>query len=204
MNKRKGVMTIIITVILFAALYFVCCRIEGRNAGKDLILPDIHKGIQGIKDLKEISSEQTMIAGPLFYTSDGEPITVLKEEMVFNYTNSKVESILIKCNHAQTREYLDSLVRGFSGSEMFVYSFSHLEEDFSYRAKLVENVKKYKDVEDFKDDFGVCGLEEGFKIKKVSDNWLLLVDSCNYEDRKKRDNCLYLKDLLEYNFELNY
>jgi hypothetical protein len=204
MNKKRGVITIIITVILFAALYFVCCRIDSRNAGKDLILPDIHKGIQGLKDLKEISSEQTMIAGPLFYTSDGEPITVLKEETVFNYTNLKVENILTKCGHAQTREYLNSLVKSFSGSKMFVYSFSHLEEDFSYRAKLVENVKRYKDVEDFRDDFGICGLEEGFKIKKVSDSWLLFTDSCDYKNEKKKEDCLYLKDLLEYNFELNY
>ncbi|MFA7364945.1 MAG: hypothetical protein WCZ12_01130 [Patescibacteria group bacterium] len=202
MSKKRGVILIIIIIFLIIIIYSLHSRLSGASSERVLFFPDIHKGVLGLQDLKQ-SGSQDIFSGPLFYTTDGEPIEISKTDGYYSYDNDKLGNMLLDCG--QVRQRIEPLVNSFNGSNMVTYGFKYAEEEnYSYIVKLIANVKKYQSVDGFKNDFRTCELEKGFSIKGLSNNWLLFAISCDKLSLAERDDCNRIKNIVEQSLALNY
>lgn len=202
----KKVLVLLSIFLVIGFFYFWNNKNKGEKE-KTSIIPDIHKGIAGVNQLKEIRDENSA-SGPLFYTTDGEPIIISKSEETFDYNQDNLKKMAQDCDVNLSDAYLQELLVKFVGTKKIVYSFKYEGGDESvYKVTLIPNKAKYKDFEQFKRDFNICVTGAEAYPKMFNDNWLLFVSSCGsgFSDNSNIVNgCEKAKNIIEPNLNFNY
>ena len=189
---------VLLSIFLIIGFFYFWENKDKEEKEKVSIVPDIHKGIAGLNQLKEIRDENS-VSGPLFYTTDGEPINISKTTEIFNYNLDYFKSASLSCGRIYDSVYFENLISKFAGSNKIVYNFTYNEEESSnYKVVVIPNKMKYTDLEDFQRDFGFCDNDSDIYPKTFNDSWLLLVSSC------KNSDCERVKNVIEPNLYFNY
>jgi len=169
---------ILLSIFLVIGFFYFWENKNREEKERASIVPDLHKGIAGVNQLKEMRDENSA-SGPLFYTTDGEPINISKVNEIFDYDLDYFKSVKSSCKQ--------------------VYNFTYNEEESSgYKVIVMPNKMKYSNLEDFQNDFGFCGNNSDVYPKMFNNNWLLLVSSCENSD------CERVKNIIESNLNFNY
>ncbi|PKM91512.1 hypothetical protein CVU82_02870 [Candidatus Falkowbacteria bacterium HGW-Falkowbacteria-1] len=201
MNK-KGLLSLVIIAIIVGGFYLW----QKNNTKKQTSsVPDLQKGISGINTLKELAEENSK-SGPLYYTTDGEPITVSRITEPFNYSASLLEKRAEDCGSYHEEGYFDELISKFSGGNKIVYDFEYQEGDgSSYVVTILPNKPRYVSLGQFKADFDLCETGGDTYPYMMSRDWLLFINSCGsgFDDGSGiLHSCDEAKKIIEPNIEL--
>lgn len=189
---------ILLSIFLVIGFFYFWENKNREEKERASIVPDLHKGIAGVNQLKEMRDENSA-SGPLFYTTDGEPINISKVNEIFDYDLDYFKSVKSSCKQVYNSVYFENLISKFEGSNKIVYNFTYNEEESSgYKVIVMPNKMKYSNLEDFQNDFCFCGNNSDVYPKMFNNNWLLLVSSCENSD------CERVKNIIEPNLNFNY
>lgn len=201
----KKVLVLLSLLLIIGFFYF--WENKNKKTENNSIIPDIHKGISGVNDLKELS-KQNNNSGPLFFTTDGEPIIVSKNEELFDYNQDNLKKMSQDCGSSISDIYLQELLAKFAGTKKTVYSFKYEGGDEGvYKVILVPNKAKYKNIDQFKRDFDLC--EAGGEVYPymLNSSWLVFINSCGsgFDNKSNLINsCEKAKSIIEPNLALNF
>jgi len=189
---------ILLSIFLVIGFFYFWENKNREEKERASIVPDLHKGIAGVNQLKEMRDENSA-SGPLFYTTDGEPINISKVNEIFDYDLDYFKSVKSSCKQVYNSVYFENLISKFEGSNKIVYNFTYNEEESSgYKVIVMPNKMKYSNLEDFQRDFGFCDDDLDIYTKMFNNSWLLLVSSC------KNSDCERVKNIIEPNLNFNY
>jgi hypothetical protein len=189
---------ILLSIFLAVGFFYFWQNKDKEEKENTSIIPDIHKGIAGVNQLKEIRDENSA-SGPLFYTTDGEPIKISKTTELFDYDLNYFKSANLSCGQIYNPVYFENLISKFEGSNKIVYNFIYKGEELSsYKVVLIPNKMRYNDFRDFQRDFGFCDGNSEIYPKMFNNSWLLLVSYC------KNSDCERVKNIIEPNLNFNY
>ncbi len=198
---------VLLSIFLAIGFFYFWQNKDKEEKENTSIVPDLHKGIAGVNQLKEMRDENPA-SGPLFYTTDGEAISSLKKTEVFDYTIEDFKSMSLSCGQVYDSVYFEYLINKFEGSSKIIYNFKYDRgDDSSYEVTLIPNKIKYKNLDQFKRDFDVCEFGAEAYPKMLNDNWLLFVSSCgsSFSDNSNIINsCEKARDIIEPNLNFNY
>lgn len=118
---------------------------------------------------------------PLSYSTEGVAVQLSTGTDVFGYTADDLKALADECGTSYEDGYFEELVKSFEGAETTVYNFKYDGESQgvdTYVVTLLPNNAEYSTLEDFQKDFNQCFAAGDLYPKKVSEKWLLFVNSC--------------------------
>lgn len=156
---------------------------------------------------EKIENEVPMEA--ISYENPNFAITLNKSIMPFSYNAEELTAMAEECGNQTSPNYFSQLLEKFSQTDKTVYSFNYVgasQEADTFIITVIPNKANYKTMEEFKNDFDICGAGGEEYPSMLNDNWLLFVNACGsgFDDGSGAVNgCSEIKTAIEPSLKLN-
>lgn len=157
-------------------------------------------------------STTTPKSQPLSFKTDAPKISAVRElDGIFNYQVTELKARADNCGTSYSESHFENLVAEFKQSPRIFYTFKYRGANASnsdesvYSVTILPNKAGYKNIEEFKKDFELCGaggVDNPFMLNK---DWLLFVSSCGsgFDDGSGRINsCEEARKIIEPSLKL--
>ena len=190
----KKTLFILISAIVFSFCLTACTYFpQKQETGK-------------IEDAQTTQNNESKESDPIIYNTMGVDVEVTKETKPFRYSVENLEGMAKDCGRSFETKHFDDLVSSFGNTEELLYKFKYKGESQSpdtLTVVLLPNLKNYKTMDEFNNDFQQCFAGGDMHPYKLSDNWLLFESSCGtgYSDGSERPiGCQKINENIILNF----
>ncbi len=140
---------------------------------------------------------------PISYSLSGVSAQVMTSVGSFDYTADQLELTAKNCDYQIEPGYFNNLVTKLSGAKKITYNFNYTGATYidlnqgpnAFTVTLIENKIGYPSLNEFIDDFNICGAGGDAYPVMLNSKWLLFINSCS--DASGPTGCDLAREVVE-------